>query len=67
MPLVEISQTQHRVVIALAYATANNITGAPVYRHAICYLNVEAAERLAAAVALARPLGWRLGRNNCRD
>jgi zinc D-Ala-D-Ala dipeptidase len=58
--LVEITESGHGVVIALAYAGAANLTGAPVYHQAICYLNAEAARCLAAAVALARPLGLRL-------
>ena len=33
MALVEITEQQHDVVIALAYATAHNITGVPIYRH----------------------------------
>ncbi len=60
MGLVEITEQQHGVVIALAYATAQNITGVPIYRHPICYLNDEAAGLLDQAIALARPLGLRL-------
>jgi zinc D-Ala-D-Ala dipeptidase len=60
MTLVEITEREHGVSIALAYATPRNITGAPVYRQAICYLNDEAARLLERAVALARPLGLRL-------
>jgi len=60
MKIVEISEAQHRVAIALAYATAQNLTGAPIYRNAICYLNEEAAALLERAVALAEPLGLRL-------
>jgi D-alanyl-D-alanine dipeptidase len=60
MPLVEITEKLHGVVIELAYATPRNITGAPVYRNAICYLNEEAAGHLARAVSLAAPLGFRL-------
>jgi D-alanyl-D-alanine dipeptidase len=60
MALVEITEAQHDVTIALAYATAANITGAPIYRNAICYLNDEAAGLLARAIELARPLGLRL-------
>jgi D-alanyl-D-alanine dipeptidase len=60
MPLVEITEAQHDIVIALAYATARNLTGAPIYRNAICYLNDEAAPLLVRAVELARPLGLRL-------
>jgi zinc D-Ala-D-Ala dipeptidase len=60
MKLVEITETEHGVDIALAYATAQNVTGAPIYRNAICYLNDEAAPLLARAVALARALGLQL-------
>jgi zinc D-Ala-D-Ala dipeptidase len=60
MPLVEITEQQHHVLIELAYATAANLTGAALYRTAICYLNDEAAPLLERAVALARPLGLRL-------
>jgi len=60
MELVEITEREHGVIIELAYATPRNITGAPVYRHAICYLNDEAAGKLVRAVELARPLGLRL-------
>lgn len=60
MRLVEIAAPEYDVDIALAYATAENLTGRPIYRHARCYLHGDAAERLAGAVALARPLGYRL-------
>jgi len=60
MSLVEITEATHDVRIALAYAGPHNLTGAPVYRRALCYLNDEAAERLGRAAALARPLGLRL-------
>jgi proline iminopeptidase len=60
MPLVEIGPPAFDVEVALAYATADNFTGRPVYRHARCYLHAEAAERLAAAIRLAAPLGLRL-------
>jgi D-alanyl-D-alanine dipeptidase len=60
MPLVEITPESHDIVLALAYATAQNLTGKPVYRHARCYLHRDAEARLARAVALARPLGLRL-------
>jgi len=60
MSLVEITPESHDVVIALAYATAQNLTGKPVYRQARCYLHPEAEAKLRRAVALARPLGLRL-------
>jgi len=58
--IVEITAESHGVEIALAYATAQNFTGAPVYRHGVCYLHRDAAGALARAVALARPHGLRL-------
>ena len=60
MDIVEITAESHGVEIALAYATAQNFTGAPVYRHPICYLHRDAADALARAVALARPHGLRV-------
>jgi len=60
MTLIEITEKTHGVLIDLAYATPRNITGAPVYKQASCYLNTEAADLLDRAVALARPLGLRL-------
>jgi D-alanyl-D-alanine dipeptidase len=61
MSLIDISPPEFDLVIALAYATADNITGKPFYRaDARPYLHPAAAERLEAAVALARPLGYRL-------
>lgn len=57
--LVPIRPPEFDVDIALAYATADNFTGRPVYRRADCWLNPEAARLLARAIALARPLGYR--------
>lgn len=51
--LVEITPESHDVDIALAYATADNVTGTPIYRHARCYLQRDAATLLAKASALA--------------
>ncbi len=58
--IVEITSPDYDVEIALAYATADNISGAPVYRNARCYLRREAAPLLRRAVELAAPLGLRL-------
>lgn len=56
-PLVSIAATPD-MDIALAYATAGNFTGKPVYgAHAGCFLNGEAAALLAKAADLVRPLG----------
>ena len=44
----------------LRYATADNITGRPIYRHARFYLHADAAAALGRAAALARAQGYRL-------
>ncbi len=60
LDLVAIAPPDFDVDVTLAYATDANLTGRPVYRNAECWLHREAAERLDAAIALARPLGLRL-------
>ena len=60
LPLVEIAPPAFDVAREIAYATADNITGQPVYARAACYLHPDAAAKLARAVELARPLGLRL-------
>ncbi|MCH2547014.1 MAG: D-alanyl-D-alanine dipeptidase [Alphaproteobacteria bacterium] len=59
--LVEITEAEHDVSISIAYATANNFTGEPVYvADTRCYLHPEAAECLETAIALARIQGYRI-------
>ncbi|MGB1547655.1 MAG: D-alanyl-D-alanine dipeptidase [Alphaproteobacteria bacterium] len=58
-PLVEITP-RDGVELALAYATAENFTGKPVYATARCYLHPDAALCLGNAVRLAGRLGYRL-------
>ncbi len=60
MHLVEIIPPAYDVDLALAYATADNFTGRPIYRRAVAYLHHEAAAALARAVALAARQGLRL-------
>ena len=60
MPLVEIDPTRHGVELALAYATADNFTGAPIYGRAACYLHPDAETCLRRATDLARVQGLRL-------
>jgi D-alanyl-D-alanine dipeptidase len=60
LDLVEIAPPEFDVEVTLAYATNANLSGRPVYRNAECWLHRAAAERLAAATDLARPLGFRL-------
>jgi D-alanyl-D-alanine dipeptidase len=59
LDLVSIAPPDFDVELALAYATSDNFTGRPVYRRATPWLHREAAEALARAIALARPLGLR--------
>jgi zinc D-Ala-D-Ala dipeptidase len=58
MELIDISG--HDIERDIAYATPRNFTGRPVYARPGCYLHRDAADRLEAAIALARPLGLRL-------
>lgn len=61
MSLVDISPPAFDLVITLAYATPDNLTGRPFYRaDARPYLHPDAAECLRAAIDLARPLGYKL-------
>lgn len=58
--LVEIAPPTYDVDIFIAYATANNFTGTPVYARPGCYLHPDAAACLLKAIALAKSLGLRL-------
>lgn len=58
--LVEITPATYDVDLDIAYATERNPAKVPVYRRAACYLHRDAAAKLARAVELARPLGYRL-------
>jgi D-alanyl-D-alanine dipeptidase len=59
--LTEITEQEYGVTIDLRYATADNFTGAAVYRaDARCFLQVTAAANLRKAVDLAATQGYRL-------
>ena len=60
MPLIEIAPPAFDVELSLAYASADNFTGQPVYRHAHCYLRADAAAALSRAIEAARALGLKL-------
>lgn len=60
MMLVEIAPPHFDVELDIAYATPNNFTGQAVYARPGCYVHPEAAEKLARAIELARPLGYRI-------
>ncbi len=57
MSLVEITPEEFGVTLDIAYATARNFTGRPVYARPACYLHSAAAEALRRAVRLARGIG----------
>jgi D-alanyl-D-alanine dipeptidase len=60
MPLVEIRADSHDVAIDLRYATADNITGRPLYARSICLLHADAAAALVQARNRAAAIGLRL-------
>lgn len=60
MDIVEIAPPDFDVDVALAYATAANITGRPIYRNPRCWLRTGAAHHLRRAIALAARQGLRL-------
>jgi len=59
VPLVETTPTD-KIALALAYGTAENFTGKPVYARPRCYFHPDAAARLQAAAHLAARFGYRL-------
>lgn len=58
--LTTIASPDYDVDIELLYATSGNLTGAPIYRRALCLLHPDAAARLRTAIGLARGIGCRL-------
>jgi len=60
MSLVAITPSSHDIVLEIAYATAQNFTGRPVYARPLCYLHPDAAQGLVKAIELARGLGLRI-------
>jgi len=59
MTVININQPNFDVEMDIAYATANNFTGAPVYGRAGAYLHPDAAAALAEAIRLAAALDLR--------
>jgi zinc D-Ala-D-Ala dipeptidase len=58
--LVEITEQSHKVRLDIAYATARNFTGHPVYSRAACFLHPEAEAALSRAIRYASELGYGL-------
>lgn len=55
--LIEITAGAGGPFFDIAYATANNITGTPIYGRAACFLHPRAAEAFHRARAAARAIG----------
>ncbi|HXV23382.1 MAG TPA: D-alanyl-D-alanine dipeptidase [Alphaproteobacteria bacterium] len=60
MPLVEITPGPSGLLIDLAYARPDNVTGRAIYARARCLLHPDAAALLDRAAELALPQGLRL-------
>ncbi|MFI5020548.1 MAG: D-alanyl-D-alanine dipeptidase [Alphaproteobacteria bacterium] len=60
MILLPITEESHAVTLALAYASAGNFTGRPIYRRAASDLHADAATALARAIEQAAGLGLML-------
>ena len=58
--LVDLSVIFPSLHIDLNYATADNITGAPIYREARCLLHTEAVTALAKSISIAQLAGLSL-------
>jgi D-alanyl-D-alanine dipeptidase len=60
MSLVEIKRPAFDVDYDIAYATANNFTGKPIYARPGCYLHKDAALCLSHSIELAAALDFRI-------
>jgi zinc D-Ala-D-Ala dipeptidase len=60
MPLVEITESSHNIVLDLRYATPNNFTGQTIYTITKCFLHADAVPHLEKAIQLADKLGYRI-------
>ena len=58
--LVDLSVIFPSLHIDLKYATADNITGAPIYREARCLLHTQAVTALAKSISIAQLAGLQL-------
>lgn len=58
--LVDIAEAFPQSAIDLKYATADNLTGQPIYRDARCLLHADAARALAKSIDIANVAGYSL-------
>ena len=59
-PLVQITESNHDVLIELMYASQNNFTGQLIYKHPLCFLHASAEAGLQKAIVAARGFGYRI-------
>ena len=59
-PLVQITESNHDVLIELMYASQNNFTGQLIYKHPLCFLHASAEAGLQKAIVAARSFGCRI-------
>ena len=59
-PLVQITEQNHDVLVALMYAGPDNFTKQAIYAHPLCFLHPQAEAALCKAIAAARAMGLRL-------
>jgi zinc D-Ala-D-Ala dipeptidase len=60
MTLQRLTEAEDGLAFDIRYATADNLTGRPIYRRPVAMLVLEARARLARARDLAASLGYRL-------
>ena len=58
MPLVEITQNSHPVILELLYATDANFTGKAIYKNARCFLHEKAMPLFEKVLQLASNQGY---------
>lgn len=58
--LTDIAEAFPQLAIDLKYATADNLTGHPIYRDARCLLHKDAAKALAKSIHIASVAGYKL-------
>ncbi|MGJ0481071.1 D-alanyl-D-alanine dipeptidase [Pantoea agglomerans] len=58
--LTDIAEAFPQLAIDLKYATADNLTGQPIYRDARCLLHIDAARALKKSIEIARVAGYKL-------
>ncbi len=58
--LIDVARMFPELHIDLKYATADNLTGRPIYQEALCLLHTDAATALAKSIGIATLAGLKL-------